>query len=241
MIPCNLPPLQCTDPMITLRKLWLYMSVVGLLAAAGCAGSGEMPRLKPVSSAAAASCRHSPPPSGLQLLHQAQFSDAQGGTHFFQSVTLIGDGAQRVRSVILSPEAMVLFDGVVTATGSKVIRALGPFANPQLSRRLLNDVGLVYLAPGPLIAGGETDDGCRVCRYCHYQDTIVDRLRCPDDERTLQQYDAKGHLVRLVKFGADVVTTPDHRDRAPAAFELQAFGQIAYQIKFKLIDLQQVK
>jgi hypothetical protein len=217
------------------------IGVLLTMALAACAMHDKMPVLTPVDGTADASlCRDYLSSEHLQLHHQAQFSNSAGGSLFFQSVTVVSEGAQRVRSAILSPEAMVLFDGEVTQDDRHVFRALGPFSNPDLSRWLIGDVALVYLAPKQWVAKGLGRDGCRICRYRMQNEATLDVQRCASGPKTLRQYDRQGKLVREVQFSAETSSTPDGRTAVPRSFTLQAFGEERYRIEFELISVKRL-
>ena len=224
--------------------LWRMALVSSLcllgLGVAACTTADKVPNLTPFNDSAALSdCQDRSLGDRLQLHHQALFEESGGNQLFFQSITLIGAGGQQVRSVVLSPEAVVLFDGEVSKESRQVYKALGPFAEPSLTKTLLDDVALVYLPPQAVVAVGKNSDGCRVCRYRLESQTTEDFLVCPQLAPVLRQYDDHGHLLREVRFSTENAQIPGESDvGVPRAFTLQAFGHIRYNIKFDLIDVQ---
>mgnify|MGYP001817288658 FL=1 len=219
----------------------LSAAVLLALTLAACARHAKMPALTAVAGTAGASlCRDYRTSDHLQLLHQGHFSNGAGGSLFFQSVPVVSEGAQRVRSALLSPEAMVLFDGEVAQDDRYVVRALGPFSNPELARRLLDDVALVYLPPKEWVAQGRTKDGNRVCRYRMQNGTTLDVQHRPGGPKTLRQYDNQGELKRWVQFSPETGSTPDGSTAVPRSFTLQAFGKDRYRLKFELISVKRL-
>lgn len=172
------------------------------------------------------------PTGNWQLLHSIA-AGLPGGRHsVMMGLTVLSSRRRSNRSVIMSLEGFVVFDGEVNQ-GLKVHRALPPFDSPGFAEGLMADIRLIIFKPqGPAAECGKLTDGSIVCRYKYPDGSIVDIVLCSNRTCELRRYDRKQHLSRIVRVPADARTG----DGMPQTIELTARGEQSYKLVMTLLE-----
>ena len=152
----------CEKPGRLMRRSW--SAVLGPVG--GCAG---LPPLKPLDPAMKPAvleeCRRPFLPAKYRLVHSLEALLPGGGTATAIGVLVADPRSGSFRSVLMTIEGWVLFDIEGGAT-PRVHRAVPPFDPPAFARRMAEDIGLAFFAPGGEPAlWGEGEKGFRGCRY----------------------------------------------------------------------------
>ncbi|PID73909.1 MAG: hypothetical protein CSB33_01320 [Desulfobacterales bacterium] len=173
--------------------------------------------LEPLDSAAADQLRQTclalsgPVETPRRLVHSIEARLPGGGGTVLMGVTQADCAAGVIRSVLLTLEGMVLFDGETgpavynEMAGKKDIRihrALPPFDSPGLAAGLLSDAALIACPPHrPPDAVGSGDQGRHICRFRKSRVTLD--LIPEADGWTLREY-ADGRLRRTLRSAAGI-------------------------------------
>jgi hypothetical protein len=207
--------------------------LAALLLALSCA---RLPKIAPVTGAdpsgPAERCNRIFPAGKWQLLHSIE-ADLPGGRHsVMMGLTVLSSRLRSNRSVIMSLEGFVVFDGEVNQ-GLKVHRALPPFDSPGFAEGLMEDIRLIFFKPeGPAAECGILTDGSTVCRYKNPDGGVVDIvLRSTGTCKSLR-YDREQRLIRIVRIPADARTG----DEMPQTIELTAHGKQSYKLVMTLLE-----
>jgi hypothetical protein len=172
-----------------------------------------------------------------QFLHSIR-AEMPGGVNFgMMGLTVISSRLRTTRSVIMTLEGFVVFDGEYDQQLS-VHRALPPFDSPHFAAGLMDDIRLIFLEPnGPLIDFGELAKGSVVCRHAAPDGGTVDIVLQPDGSWELRRYDPAQRLARTVR------SLPGAGSKAgfPEALELAARGDQTYKLVMRLVDAVQIE
>lgn len=206
----------------------------GLLLVLACS---QLPRITPAPGG--------PPPPGLaeqcgaafpqgkwQVLHSIR-AEMPGGRHFMAlGLTVFSSGPRTSRSVIMTFEGFVVFDGEYD--GRLIVhRALPPFDSPHFAGGLMEDIRLIFFEPqGPVVAAGKLDSGASACRRETPDGGSVDLARTRDGQWELRRYDSAGRLTRTVS----PLAAAGKGDGFPETVALTAFGDQGYQLVLTLVE-----
>ena len=172
------------------------------------------------------------PTGNWQLLHSIE-AGLPGGRHsVMMGLTVLSSRRRSNRSVIMSLEGFVVFDGEVNQ-GLKVHRALPPFDSPGFAEGLMEDIRLVFFKPeGPAAECGNLTDGSTVCRYQNPDGGFVDIVLRSTGTCETRRYDREQRLIRIVRVPADAATS----DGMPQTIELTAQGEQTYKLVMTLLE-----
>jgi hypothetical protein len=96
-------------------------------------------------------------------------------------------------------EGLVLFD-VESGAIPSVHRAVPPFDSPAFARRMAEDIGLAFFAPGGAPAAwGQEEKGFRGCRFARPGGGVVDVLKDEGGARKIRLYGTGQELLKRVK------------------------------------------
>jgi hypothetical protein len=159
------------------------------------------------------------------------------GLPFGGRATFIGATAARedgLRSVLMSLEGMVLFDGSWSEAGGVVVhRALPPLDRPGFAPGLLSDVRLMLVAPsGPPRRVGTLPSGRRACRWRGPSGRTVDVVAQADGGWQIRAYDPSGNRVRTVR------ATGPARHGFASRMTLQATDGADYSLDLELLEVE---
>lgn len=172
------------------------------------------------------------PAGKWQLLHSIEADLPGGRRSVMMGLTVLSSRLRSNRSLIMSPEGFVVFDGEVNQ-GLKVHRALPPFDSPGFPEGLMADIRLIFFKPeGPAAECGKLRDGSTVCRYQNPDGGIVDIVLCSTGTCESRRYDREQRLIRIVRVSADARTS----DGMPQTIELTAQGEQTYKLVMTLLE-----
>jgi hypothetical protein len=151
--------------------------LAAVLLALSCA---RLPKIVPVTGADPSGptegCSRIFPAGEWQLLHSIEADLPGGRRSVMMGLTVLSSRLRSNRSVIMSLEGFVVFDGEVNQ-GLKVHRALSPFDSPGFAEGLMEDIRLIFFKPeGATAECGKLMDGSTVCRYINPDGGFVDMV-----------------------------------------------------------------
>jgi hypothetical protein len=167
-----------------------------------------------------------------QLLHSI-VADLPGGRRtVMMGLTVLSSRLRSNRSVIMSLEGFVVFDGEFNQ-GLKVHRALPPFDSSGFAEGLMEDIRLIFFKPeGPAAECGILTDDSTVCRYKNPDGGVVDIVLRSTGTCEALRYDREQRLIRTVRVPADARTG----DGIPQTVELTARGEQSYKLVMTLLE-----
>jgi hypothetical protein len=207
--------------------------LVALLLALSCA---SLPKIVPVTGAdpsgPAEGCNRIFPAGKWQLLHSIEADLPGGRNSVMMGLTVLSSRLRSNRSVIMSLEGFVVFDGEFNQ-GLKVHRALPPFDSPGFAEGLMEDIRLIFFKPeGPAAECGILTDGSTVCRYKNPDGGVVDIVFRSTGTCEALRYDRKQRLTRIVRIPVDARSAAG----LPQTIELTAQGKQAYKLVMTLLE-----
>lgn len=215
-------------------RLLLVVSLSGLVAACG-----GLPKLTPATDPAklgriGARCQAMFPQQAFRAVHAIEASLPLGSESSVLGVSVVDPDSHSLRAVLVSVEGLTLFDASAQAGSVTVHRAMPPLDERDFGRGLVDDVGLVLLAPGIApSAVGHLPDTRPVCRYVQDHGLVTDVLPAEGEQtRRLHRYDGEQDLVRQVEFTGDGVLG------LAAAMVIRAPGLVGYELRLKLVEAE---
>jgi hypothetical protein len=156
-----------------------------------------------------------------------------GGRNFgMMGLTVISSRLRTIRSVIMTLEGFVVFDGEYDQHLT-VHRALPPFDSPHLAEGLMDDIRLIFFEPdGPLVGCGVLDNGSAVCRHEIPGGNAIDIESLADNGWELRRYGPSQRLVRTLR----VLPGETHPSGFPEKMELIASGGQTYRLFMTLLE-----
>ena len=223
-------------PGAALRAVVSVSALALLLFAGGCA---SLPPLKPLDaamkSAVLSECRSPFLPVKYRLVHSLEALLPGGGTTTAIGVLVADPRNGNFRSVLITIEGWILFDIEGGATPI-VHRAVPPFDPPAFARRMAEDIGLAFFAPGgEPILWGEGEKGFRGCRYARPGGGFVDVLKGEDGAREIRLYGTGQELLKRVKI--------PFLEKPGLAEELEIRGESwpSYGLRLRLIEAEAIE
>ena len=202
-------------------------------------GCASLPPLKPLhpamQPAVLEECRSPFLPVKYRLVHSLEALLPGGGTTTAIGVLVADPRSGSFRSVLMTIEGWVLFDIEGGAT-PRVHRAVPPFDPPAFARRMAEDIGLAFFAPGGEPAlWGEEEKGFRGCRYARPGGGFVDVLKSEAGAREIRLYGTGQELLKRVKI--PILEKPG------LAEELEIRGESwpSYGLRLRLIEAEAVE
>jgi hypothetical protein len=186
----------------------------------------------PSGTGAAHGSRRIFPEGEWQFLHSIQVEMPGGRNFVMMGLTVISSRLQTRRSVIMTLEGFVVFDGEYDHR-LVVHRALPPFDSPHFAGGLMDDIRLIFFEPdGPVVAFGELESGSEVRRRRTPDGGTVDIETLPGGNWQIRRYSPSHQLTRTVRtrHGAG------GHSGFPETIELTASGDQAYRLKMTLLE-----
>jgi hypothetical protein len=161
-----------------------------------------------------------------------------GGRNFMMmGLTVMSSRLRTIRSVIMTLEGFVLFDGEYDQHLT-VHRALPPFDSPHFAEGLMDDIRLIFFEPdGPLVACGVLDEGSFVCRHEIPGGGAIDIESLADNGWELNRYSPSQRLTRTVR----VLSGERHLSGFPERMELIASGGQTYKLVMTLLEAVRIE
>ncbi|MEZ4528149.1 MAG: hypothetical protein R2941_19740 [Desulfobacterales bacterium] len=169
------------------------------------------------------------PKKNMRLVHSIEARIPGRGIQFMTGLTLLSPGRGQFRSVMMSIEGLVIFDGVYDKEEIRIFRGIPPFDSPNFARGLLQDVRLMLLRPESQCAEtGWEKQGIPICRYPGRDGMITDVEMHPDQTAIIRQY-VKKSLRRTVRIRPGSQET-----------ELVFHGALGYSLYLKLLESEEI-
>jgi len=116
-------------------------------------------------------------------------------------VTLVEPDTRSVSCAVITVEGMSLFEAETNPQGIKVERAVPPFDSGDFASNMMEDIGLIFLAPeGALQNRGYLADGSKICRYLNENGEWIDVVEDPSGDTQIKRYSSSEALKRSVRF-----------------------------------------
>jgi len=207
-----------------------------LVLMALCAACARLPAITPVTGGFPPDSGRAPcrvfPEGEWQFLHSIKAELPDGGGFTSLGLTVLSSRNRTSRSVILTIEGLVVFDGEYDRRLT-VHRALPPFDSPHFAGGLMDDIRLVFFEPEGLLAiAGRFENGAPACRYVEPDGGTIDVERREDQTWALRRYDSAKRLTRTVTAGQPTGTGAGF----PATIELEAHGSQNYKLVMTLVE-----
>ena len=201
-----------------------------------CAACARLPAITPVPGGLPSASDRAPcsvfPEGSWQFLHSIKAELPDGGGFTSMGLTLLSSHRRTNRSVIMTVEGFVVFDGEYDRR-LVVHRALPPFDSPHFAAGLMDDIRLVFFEPeGPVIAAGLLANGSRVRRHQAPDGGYIDVEGPRGGAWGLKRYSRGERLVRSISAQPPAGGGPGF----PASIELTAYGSQNYRLALTLIE-----
>jgi hypothetical protein len=213
------------------------VSVVACLLFVG--GCASLRPLKPLDAGLKPTvleeCRMPFLPAKHRLVHMLSVLLPDGGTTTAIGVLAADPQNETFRSVLMTLEGLILFD-VESGAAPRVHRAVPPFDSPAFARRMAEDIGLAFFAPGgePAV-WGQAEKGFRGCRFARPGGGFVDVLKGDGGVREIRLYGTGQELLKRVKI--------PFLERSGLADELEIRGEgrPSYMLRLRLIESDKIE
>ncbi len=210
----------------------------GLLILTGClllVSCATLPAIHPPAQAPSGKTFTCPSPflpEKTRLIHAIEVRAAGKTQTAMIGVTLTDPITRTISCALMSAEGMTFFEAASGPDGLKVSRALPPFDSMDLARNMMDDIGLIFLAPQEtLVQQGVLAGGEKVCRRHKEQGGWIDVLADLDGRIQIRRYSEGGSLQRSVILDGN-------KAHAYSSIELQA---TKYTLMMTLIESEAVQ
>lgn len=178
----------------------------------------------------------SPYPTGkIRFIHAIEVRAAEKAQTVLVGVTLMDPSTRTISCALMSAEGMALFEAAAGPSGLTVSRALPPFNTGDFAGNMMDDIELIFLAPGEaVIEKGVLPGGQSVCRSPRAQGGWIDVLAGRDGNIEVRRYSESGSLLRRVMLAGGV-------QNPYSIIELQASELVNYTLRMTLIEAEVVK
>ena len=221
---------SCRMTFLRNPSLGRYLVLAALLSLFGCASGLAWSPLASQGSGPE-DCLKCFPEGAFEVTHTIEGTFRGGRRIDMIGVSRVNGHGRGFRSVLMTPEGMVLFDGARTSQETLVYRALPPFDAQDFSSALLTDVELMLFPPkGNYLESGITRDGRRVCRWRNENGDLVE-MTVNSDAWEEDIFKAGGGLVRRLKAEGE---------REPGFYKtvvITAPGPAGYTLKLHLLEV----
>lgn len=195
----------------------------------------HLPAITPLTTTSlsdpAAECHRIFPDGNWQFLHTVKAELPGGKILVAMGLTVISSRLRTARSVIMTVEGLVVFDGEYDQQLT-VHRAFAPFDSPDFAEGLMDDIRLIFFKPeGPAAFGGSAE-GSIVCRHKNPNGRTVDIVINPDKTWELRRYSRERRLTRTVKALAEKWNNTDF----PKNIALTARDNRNYKLGMTLVE-----
>jgi len=179
-------------------------------------------------------CRDTFAAANLRMLHSIEAQIPGSGTRFMTGLTLLCPEKEQFRSVMMSIEGLVIFDGVYDKGEISIARGIPPFDSPNFAKGLLYDVHLMLMQPDREgMETGQTEGGIEVCRYKTGEGMTADVEIHPDGTRFIRQY-VRNRLRRTVRL------LPGSNPAISEETDLVFHGAVGYSLHLKLLEYEEI-
>ncbi len=179
-------------------------------------------------------CKSVFPAGNMRMLHSIEAQIPGRGTQFMTGLTLLCPEKEQFRSVMMSIEGLVIFDGLYDRGEIFIARGIPPFDSPNFAKGLLYDVRLMLVQPDrECLETGLLEGKIAVCRYGAGEDITTDVEIHPDGVRIIRQY-AKKILRRTIRIW------PGSDPGMPEKTELVFHGAVGYSLHLNLLESEAI-
>jgi hypothetical protein len=204
-------------------KRYLPVFFFALLLCA-CAG---LPAIQPAPGPGRIQCDRFFVHGRWQFLHRLFVRGPGGKTLGLLGATVISTRDQSVKTALMTPEGMVLFEAE-SGPALAVHQSVPPFDRSGFARGLMTDVRMIFLAPPGPAEQGRFKDGAAVCRYRRAEGGWLDAIWADDGNRRIVAYDSAGRRIREVVM--------ERGAPARGRMVLTASGDADYRIEMEAVE-----
>jgi hypothetical protein len=182
-------------------------------------------------------CRAVFPEGKWQFVHSIEASFPGGGENLLMGVTVVDASLRTIDCALMTVEGFVLFRAHM-GQAIRVERAVHPFDREGFARGMLEDIRLMFLAPGVEVtqtgklAGDGSPEDKPVCRYTGARGMTTDVIPVSDARWKLHRYSPQGRLTRTVD-----AESRGGQGGFPGRMSLTAHGMAGYTLVMKLVDV----
>ena len=218
--------------------------VVGLILPALCcliAACSTLPELQPGSDntkiSAPEACRAVFPEGKWQFVHSIEASFPGGGENVLMGVTVVDASLRTIDCALMTVEGFVLFRAHM-GKAIRVERAVPPFDREGFANGLLEDIRVMFLAPGVEVtrtgklAGDDSPGEKPVCRYTGARGMTTDVIPGSGSRWKLRRYSPQGRLTRTVD-----AEKRGGQEGFPGRLNLTAHGPAGYTLVMTLVNV----
>jgi len=169
-----------------------------------------------------------------RLIHAIEIRLPGNITSTVIGITLADPVSREVSCAIMTAEGMVLFEAEENSGLLTVNRALPPFNSENFSRKMIDDIKLMFFAPkGKIYQSGLLTEGETVCRWLEDDGKWIDVSASREKDISVKLYTAEGALKRHIKF----ISARD-KENIYQRVELHAEERTNYSLVMTLIEAQ---
>jgi len=170
----------------------------------------------------------------LRLIHAIEMKMGKEPRGAVIGVTLADPATRFISCAILTAEGVVLFEAQA-APSLKVFRALPPFDSLDFAQNMIDDIKLIFFAPGgKMLAGGTLEDGTEICRYRDEGGNWIDVRAGIAEKIEINKYSSTGILKRQIKLDRTKGNIYQH-------IELTAQERFNYALTMTLLEMEPVE
>ncbi len=163
-----------------------------------------------------------------QFIHSIEAVMPGNSKHLMTGITSVYPAEEKLESVLLTIEGLVLFHAVYDKEGIHILRAVPPFDSKGFAEGLLEDIRLIFLEPdGTFIESGRLKNKRTICRYKRKDDYVVD-IEIDQANWKIVLFDSRFNRQRTV-------SKPAISQNFSNSIHLQSHGMIEYSLRLKLI------
>lgn len=168
-----------------------------------------------------------------RFIHAIEVRRAGQAQTVMVGVTLIDPALRSISCALVSTEGMSFLEASLEPDGFIVSRALPPFDSGDFARNMMDDIGLIFLAPrDALIQKGISTAGAKVCRH-KTKEGWIDVAANPDGRIQIRRYSERGSLKRSVTLASGA--------NPYAVIDLHGADLFEYELMMTLIESETVR
>ena len=203
-----------------MKKAWLTV----LVTLTSCSQVPDLTRVpSSVGEQIVASCQQTYPTGYWTVVHRIEITLPDRGHSMMMGVTSYGP--KGIESVLMSPEGVVLFQGLYSNGRIRVERALPPMDDPGFQHQMFRDIRRLFFPPAGALPRPGRIGGKAACRW-EAKGMVVDVI--PGSPTRMRAYRGK-RLVQTVRYRGPV------QNGFARTMVLETRGMFGYSMVFTLI------
>jgi hypothetical protein len=173
------------------------------------------------------------PVQSFRIIHTIDISLPLEEKSSLIGITIIDFTSDRVRSVLISVEGLVLFDGMSHHGIIKVFRAVAPLDTNTFAQNLFADVRFLFMPHKEnLMEIGRYKEGQLVCRWRNEKKEVIETVIGNAGGWTLTQYNSDLSKRKEAK------VLPPSSNGFSKIMVMKIYGALAYSFRFELVEAE---